>query len=503
MFDSISSSLQSVFQKFSKNRRLSEDNMREGLREIRAALLEADVNFKVARDLIKEVQDRAVGEEVIKSVTPAQMIIKIFHEVLTEMMGPTESSIEFAARPPTVIMMAGLQGSGKTTTCGKLANLLRKKGRNPLMVAADVQRPAAVDQLKILGEQLDIPVYHQAGLSPPLICADAVSFASANGKDVVLLDTAGRLHIDEPLMAELSEVVSTSKPHQVYLVCDSMTGQDAVNSAKEFNDRLELDGVILTKLDGDTRGGAAISVKKITGKPIKFVGVGEKLEDIQPFYPDRMASRILGMGDVVSLVDKAQEVIDQDTAQEQMEKLFKAEFTFVDFLKQLQAMKKLGSLKDLLGHLPGAMGDQFKDAGVDDKSMVRLEAIIQSMTPEERLRPDVFSVSRKRRVAKGSGTSVADVNDLIKQFDQMRKMMKKTKGGGLGGMMGGMMGKMASKFIPGMGGLGDADAEKQETVEKLMANGKLGEPIGSTISAKKRRKSRKDERKRRKKGRKR
>jgi signal recognition particle subunit SRP54 len=487
-----------VFQKLGRGGRLTEDNIKEGLREIRTALLEADVHFTVARDLIKEVTQRAVGEEVVRSVTPGQMIVKIFQDVLVEMMGPTQSAIAFADRPPTVIMMAGLQGSGKTTTCAKLAGHLKKKGRNPLMVAADIQRPAAVDQLKILGEQLDVPVFHQPGMSPPLICADAVSFAAARGRDVVILDTAGRLHIDEPLMQELTEVARGARPHQIYLVCDAMTGQDAVNSAKEFNERLELDGVILTKLDGDTRGGAAISVKKVTGKPIKFVGMGEKLSDLEPFYPDRMASRILGMGDVVSLVEKAQDVIDQEEAQEQVRKLFENEFTLEDFLKQLQAVKKLGSIKDLLGHLPGALGAQFKDAGVDENAMLRLEAIIQSMTPEEKLKPDVFTMSRKRRVAKGSGTSVNEVNDLLKQFHQMRTMMKKQKGG-MGGMMGGMMGKMAGRFMPGLKGAG---AEKEALAQKLYAGGKLDGMTGVRVDKNKKREKRKKERQRRKKGRK-
>jgi signal recognition particle subunit SRP54 len=498
MFDSISTSLQKVFQKFGRGGRLTEQNIQEGLREIRTALLEADVNFKVARDLIKEVTKRAVGEEVIKSVTPGQMIVKIFQDVLTEMMGPTSSKIEFAENPPTIIMMAGLQGSGKTTTCAKLGSLLKKKGRNPMMVAADVQRPAAVDQLKILGNQLDIPVFHQPGMSPPLICAESISHAAAGGRDVVILDTAGRLHIDEPLMMELEEIVNAVNPHQVLLVCDAMTGQDAVNSAKEFNDRLELDGVVLTKLDGDTRGGAAISVKTVTGKPIKFAGMGEKLDDLEEFHPDRMASRILGMGDVVSLVEKAQEVIDQETAEEQMKKLFEAEFTFEDFLAQIQSVKKLGSLKDLLGHLPGGLGSQFKDAGVDDKAMVRLEAIIQSMTPEEKLKPDLFNVSRKRRVAKGSGTSLAEVNDLLKQFNQMRTLMKKQKSAG---GIGGMMGRMASKIMPGMG-LGGAMEEKNAMVEKLHARGKLDGGNRSSQDAKKRKAKRKAERQRRRKSRK-
>jgi signal recognition particle subunit SRP54 len=352
-----------------------------------------------------------------------------------------------------------------------------------------------VDQLKILGNQLDIPVFHQPGMSPPLICAESVSHAAAGGRDVIIMDTAGRLHIDEPLMMELEEIVNAVHPHQILLVCDAMTGQDAVNSAKEFNDRLELDGVVLTKLDGDTRGGAAISVKTVTGKPIKFAGVGEKLDDLEAFHPDRMASRILGMGDVVSLVEKAQEVIDQETAEAQVQKLFEAEFTFEDFLAQIQSVKKLGSLKDLLGHLPGGMGSQFKDAGVDDKAMVRLEAIIQSMTPEEKLKPDVFNVSRKRRVAKGSGTSLSEVNDLLKQFNQMRTMMRKQKSAG---GFGGMVGRMASKLMPGMGG---ALEQKSAMVEKLHASGKLDGGTRSGLDAKKRKAKRKAERQRRKKSR--
>jgi signal recognition particle subunit SRP54 len=495
MFESISNSLQKVFQQFGRNRRLTEENIQEGLREIRTALLEADVNFKVARDLIKEVTRRSLGEEVIRSVTPGQMIVKVFQDVLTEMMGPSEAKIVFAPHPPTVLMLAGLQGSGKTTTCAKLAKFLKKKGRNPLLVAADIQRPAAVDQLKILGGQLDIPVFHQPGLSPPLLGAEAVSRAAAQGRDVVIIDTAGRLHIDEPLMAELEQVAKAAKPHQILLVCDAMTGQDAVNSAREFNERLRLDGVILTKLDGDTRGGAAISVKSVTGKPIVFAGMGEKLDDLEPFYPDRMASRILGMGDVVSLVEKAQQVIDRETAEEQMKKLFQAEFTFEDFLSQIQSVKKLGSLKDLLGHLPGGLGAQFKDAGVDDKAMVRLEAIIQSMTPEEKLKPDVFNMSRKRRVARGSGTSVADVNDLLKQFHQMRTLMKKQKSqGGLGGLIG----RMAGRMIPGAKA---AQLQKDATVEKLYGAGE-SRPRGGMDSKTKKAK-RKAERQRRKQSRRR
>ncbi len=489
MFDTISGSLQKVFQKFGSQRRLTADNITDGLRDIRAALLEADVNFKVAKDLIKKVSEKAVGDEVVKSVTPGQMIVKIFQDELTAMMGGDDKGITFASSPPTIIMLAGLQGSGKTTTCAKLASLMKRKGRNPLLVAADIQRPAAVEQLKILGQQIDVPVHSEQGLPPPLICSNAVTVARTKGRDVVILDTAGRLHIDEPLMQELSEIARLAKPHHTILVSDSMTGQDAVNSAKEFNDRLELDGIILTKLDGDTRGGAAISIRAVTGKPIRFVGVGEKIDQFEEFYPDRMASRILGMGDVVSLVEKARDVIDQDEAEEQVKKLFRAEFSFEDFLFQLQGMRKMGPLKTILEHLPGGMGSEFLDAGVDDKSMDRLEAIIRSMTMEERLKPDLFNMSRKRRVAKGSGVAVADVNDLLKQFHQMQQMMKK-----MGNQ--GVMGKMAQKFMPGMRGM---KKHKEMMLDKLGESGKL-KTLAST-KAKKLRDKKKAERKRRKKGR--
>jgi signal recognition particle subunit SRP54 len=483
MFDTISGSLQKVFAKFSGRKRLSAENIQDGLREIRTALLEADVNFKVARDLIKKVTEKAEGEDVIQSVTPGQMIVKIFQDELTEMMGPQGVGIQFASSPPTVIALAGLQGSGKTTTCAKLAALMKKKGRNPLLVAADVQRPAAVEQLKVLGRQLDIPVYSEEGTAPPIICANAVSFARTKGRDVVILDTAGRLHIDEPLMRELKEITRVTKPHEIILVCDAMTGQDAVNSAREFNNTLELTGLILTKLDGDSRGGAAISIKAITGKPIKFVGVGEKTDQFEEFHPDRMASRILGMGDVVSLVEQAREVIDEEQAEEQAKKLFRAEFTFEDFLFQLQGLKKMGPLKGLLEKLPGGMGSQFLDSGVDEKGLGKVEAIIQSMTVEERLRPDVFSVSRKRRIARGAGVELSDVNDLIKQFGQMQQMMKKMGGGG-------MMGRMAKNLMPGMRGMAK---NKDAVLSKLSATGKL-----KKYSQGDKKKKRKAERKRRK-----
>lgn len=462
MFDSISQSLQNVFSKIGRGGRLTEKNMQEGLREIRQALLEADVHFRVAKELIATVTERAVGEKVIESVRPDQQIIKIFHDVLCEAM-EGGGGVQFASHPPTVIMLAGLQGSGKTTTAGKLAHLMRRKGRNPMLVAADLQRPAAVDQLSLLGEQVGVPVFREQNVTPPELCEHAVTWARANGKDIVILDTAGRLHIDEVLMDELAAVKKRAKPHQVFLVCDSMTGQDAVNSAQTFNERLGLDGVILTKLDGDTRGGAAIAIRKVTGAPIRYIGIGEKLDNLEEFHADRLASRILGMGDVVSLVEKAQEVIDQDQAELQMEKLLNEQFTFEDFLFQLRATKKLGPLKDVLGMMPGGLGNQLKDADIDDKSIDHIEAIICSMTAEERLRPNVLNGSRRRRIARGSGTSVEKVNQLVKQFDGMQKMMKQLKSGG-------MLGRLAGKMMPGGAGL---KQNKAAAVADLRSKGKL------------------------------
>ena len=462
LFDSISQNLQSVFSRFGRGGRLTEKNVQDGLREIRQALLEADVNFKVARDLIKEVSERAVGDKVIESVQPGQQIIKIFHDVLAEAMeggGP----LQFASHPPTVVMLAGLQGSGKTTTAGKLAHLLRRKGRNPMVVAADLQRPAAVEQLSLLAEKVGVPVYKAQKRTPPEVCEEAVAWARANGRDVVILDTAGRLHIDQPLMDELAAIKKRAKPQQIYLVCDAMTGQDAVNSAKTFNEQLGLDGVILTKLDGDSRGGAAIAIRRVTGAPIRYIGVGEKLENLEEFHAERLASRILGMGDVVSLVERAQEVIDQDEAEAQVEKLLKDDFTFEDFLFQLRATKKLGPMKDVLAMMPGGMGAQLKDVNVDDKVLDHVEAVICSMTVEERLRPSILNGQRRRRIARGSGTSVEKVNQLVKQFGSMRQMMKQLRSGGL-------LGRLAGKMMPGAGGL---KANKAEAVAGLRRKGKL------------------------------
>lgn len=464
LFDSITQSLQSVFSRFARGGALSEDNIKDGLREIRQALLEADVHFKVAKDLIQQVTDRAVGQKVIESVRPAQQIVKIFHDVLTEFM-QGGGGISLVGSGPTIIMLAGLQGSGKTTTAGKLANYVRRKGRHPMLVAADLQRPAAIDQLMVLGQQLGVPVYRGApGKTPPEVCLAGVLEAKQSGRDVVILDTAGRLHIDEPLMAELADVKTRVKPHQILLVVDSMTGQDAVNSAKTFHDRLGIDGVILTKLDGDTRGGAAISIKSVTGAPIRFIGVGEKLDNLEEFHAERLASRILGMGDVVSLVERAQEVIEEKKAEEAVVKLLQDEFTFEDFLFQLRAMKKLGPLKDILGMLPGGMGAQLKDVPIDERALDHVEAMICSMSREERLRPEVIDGSRRKRIARGAGRTVEDVNGLLKQYQSMRQMMKQLKGGG-------MFGKLAARMMPG-GGSALKD-HKAAQVEALRARGKL------------------------------
>ena len=407
------------------------------MREVRKALLEADVQFDVVKSFIKEVTQKAVGEEVLKTVQPGQMIVKIVQDELTRLMGPADPSVHYADSGPTVIMMVGLQGSGKTTTSGKLARYFHSKGRAPLLVAADVQRPAAIDQLEILGQELDIPVYAERGGRPAKICKRAVKEAGKTGRNVVILDTAGRLHIDEALMAELKDIQGKVTPHEIFLVCDAMTGQDAVVSAREFNARLELTGVVLTKMDGDARGGAALSIKKVTGKPIKFMGVGEKLDRLEEFHPDRVAGRILGMGDLVTLVEKAQDAQDQEEAQAKAEKLFAGSFTLDDFLEQMQTMKKMGPLKDLMAMIPG-MKELTQGQDLDVSEFSRMEALIYSMTPQERARPEIIDHSRRRRIARGSGTEARSVRDLVNQFNQARKMMKQLKASG------GFMGKMVA-----------------------------------------------------------
>lgn len=427
MFESIANSLEGVFGKLRGKGRLTESNIKDGLHEVRLALLEADVNYKVVKDFIQHVTERAVGEEVIKSIAPGQQIIKIVHDELIKLMGESDTVIPFQDGEPTTIMLVGLQGSGKTTTAGKLAKTIVAKGRKPLLVAADIQRPAAIEQLKILGQQLDVPVYFEPTSQPVTICKNAIAYARTNTRDVVIFDTAGRLHIDDELMLELKEIKQKLEPHQIYFVCDSMTGQDAVNSAKEFNTQLGFDGVILTKLDGDTRGGAALSIRSVTGKPIKFVGIGEKLDRLEEFHPDRMASRILGMGDVVSLVERAQQAIDIEEAQKLSRKIQDDTLSLDDFLTQLQQIKKMGPIKEVLGMIPG-LGNKMDGMNVDEKQLQRVEAIIRSMTIDERASPDMVNGSRRQRVANGSGTTIQDVNQLLKQFRSMKKMMKHFKG---------------------------------------------------------------------------
>ncbi len=435
MFESLTESLGKVFRNLAGKGRLTEKNIEEGMREVRLALLAADVHFKVVKDFIDRVTKKAVGEEVLKGINPGQLVIKIVHDELVDLMGPVDHALPTGGKRPGVIMLAGLQGSGKTTTTAKLARYLVKKGRRPLMVAADLFRAAAIDQLKTLGEQLKVPVYSEPQGRAVKICERGVLHAEANGYDIVLLDTQGRLHVDAELMDELVDIKAKVRPDQVLLVVDGMTGQDAVKSADSFNQKLSVDGVILTKLDGDARGGAALSVKAVTGKPIKFLGVGEKLDGLEEFHPDRLAGRILGMGDVVSLVEKAQEAFDQEKAKKLQDKIRKDELTLGDFLEQLQQMKKLGSLKDVMKMMPG-MGEMAKD--VNDDELKHSEAIIQSMTPQERESPEILNSSRRRRVAEGSGRAVHEVNALIKQFDEARRMLKGIKKrGGFGQLFGG------------------------------------------------------------------
>ncbi len=424
MFESITRRFSDIVQRIGPRQKITEKNVRETLREVRVALLEADVAFEVIKDFLKRVEEKALGEEVLKGVNPGQQFIKAVHEELVALMGPVDPELAVARKPPTVILMAGLQGSGKTTTCGKLALLLRdKQKRMPLLVAADVQRPAAVDQLKKLGADTGIPVFSEPETPPPDICAHAVKQARQEGHDVVILDTAGRLHIDDEMMQEVREIATRTSPDEVFLVCDAMVGQDAVRSAREFNEQLELTGVILTKLDGDARGGAALSVKSVTGKPIKFVGTGEKLVGtLEPFRPEGMAERILGMGDVVSLVSKVKEHVDEEEAERLRSKLLENTFNLNDFLGQLRTMRKMGSMADMLKMVPG-LGAHVDDMDIDEGELVRVEAIIQSMTPRERVRPEILNTMRRDRIARGSGVTRMDVDDLLKQFSAMRKMM--------------------------------------------------------------------------------
>jgi len=437
MFESLTQKLEIAFKKLRGQGKITPQNIEESLREVRRALLDADVHYKVTKQFIEDVQKRAVGQEVLASITPGQLIIKIIHEEMVKLLGESKSDIATAQAPPTVILVAGLQGSGKTTFSAKLANHLKSKGRFPLLVAADVHRPAAIDQLEMLGKQLQIPVFAERGSGAVKIAEDAISFARKNVRDTVIIDTAGRLHIDEEMMKEVEAVRDKAQPHEILFVVDAMTGQDAVNTAKAFHERLNFDGVVLTKLDGDSRGGAALSIRAVVQKPIKFIGVGEKLDALEPFYPDRIASRILGMGDIVTLVEKAQEHFDETKAVQLEEKLRKSQFTFEDFLDQLREIKKMGSLEQMMSMIPG-MNKLPANTTVDEKSLVRVEAIIQSMTAEERVRPSIINGNRRRRIALGSGTTVQDVNRLLKQFDEMQRMMKRFSKGNMRRAMRGM-----------------------------------------------------------------
>ena len=428
MFETLSQKLEAVFKKLRGQGKITVENVAESLREVRRVLLDADVNLQVAKQFIDNVQQRAVGQDVLSSITPGQQIIKIIYDEMVKLLGETRADITDSQIPPTVILIAGLQGSGKTTFSAKLARLLKSKGRNPLLVAADVHRPAAIDQLISLGHQIDIPVYSDRSASAVKIAEDALEYARKNIRDTVIVDTAGRMHVDEEMMAEVETIKERINPHEVLFVVDSMTGQDAVNTAKAFHDRLNISGVVLTKLDGDARGGAALSIRSVVQRPIKFIGIGEKLDALEPFHPDRIASRILGMGDIVTLVEKAQERIDTEKAAKLEEKLRKSQFTLEDFLDQLRQMKSMGPLEQVVGMIPG-MNRLPAGAQIDEKALVRIEAIIQSMTGEERTKPQIINGSRRKRIAAGSGTNVQEVNRLLKQFDEMQKMMKKlTKG---------------------------------------------------------------------------
>ena len=428
MFSNLSEKLENAFKKFKNKGKLTEADVKEGMREVKLALLEADVNFKVVRDFVKTVTERAVGSDVLESLLPAQQIIKIVHEELVNLMGETNTKLQISSRPPTVIMMVGLQGSGKTTHSAKLAGMYKKQGKRPLLVACDVYRPAAIDQLKVVGSQIDVPVFDMGLGNPVEIAKAGIEHANRHGHDMVFIDTAGRLHVDEVLMDELSSIKETVNPTEIILVVDAMTGQDAVNVASSFNEKLDITGVLLSKLDGDTRGGAALSIRHVTSKPIKFIGTGEKLDAIEPFYPDRMASRILGMGDVLTLIEKAQQNFDEKKAMELEKKLKENSFTLNDFLDQFRQVKNMGSLDEIVGMIPGIKPGALKDAKVDEKAMAHTEAIILSMTEEEREHPNVINGSRRKRIAAGSGTTVEEVNRLLKQYDQMNKMIKQLAG---------------------------------------------------------------------------
>ncbi len=433
LFSSLSEKFNHIFSKLTKRGRLTELEIKEAMREVRIALLEADVNYMVAKDFVKNVSEKAVGDEVLKSLTPAQQVIKIVRDELTELMSSNNQKLSVSPAPPTIIMMCGLQGAGKTTMCAKLGAHLKKSGKKPLLVACDIYRPAAINQLQVVGKQANVEVFERGTQNPVKTAKQAVEHALKQGLDTVIIDTAGRLHINEELMNELKDIKKEVKPTEILLVVDSMTGQDAVTVAESFNNDLDITGVILTKLDGDTRGGAALSIRAITGKPIKFTGVGEKIGDIEPFYPDRIASRILGMGDVLSLIEKAQEAVSEQEAREMEKKFRENSFTLEDYLAQIDNMKKMGNMKDLLSMIPG-IGSKIKNLDIDERQILVNKAIIQSMTPQERRNPDIIKSSRRQRIAKGSGTSVQQVNQLLKQFEQSKEMMKQLKSGKLKNM---------------------------------------------------------------------
>ena len=442
-FESLSEKIGGVFKRLKNKGKLTESDVKAAMREVRLALLEADVNYKVAKDFTNKITERAIGADVMESLTPAQMVIKIVNEELKALMGGESAKINFASKPPTVIMMCGLQGSGKTTHSGKLAKLLKNKNHRPLLVACDIYRPAAIEQLKVVGRNADVPVFEMGTASPVKIAREAIKHARDYGNDIVILDTAGRLHIDDQLMAELEDVKAEVNPSEILLVIDSMTGQDAVNVAETFNSRLEITGVILTKLDGDTRGGAALSVKAVTGKPIKFAGTGEKLGDIEPFHPDRMASRILGMGDMITLIEEAEQKLDAKKAEELAEKMMTNKMDFNDLLDQFEQLQKMGPIKGILSKLPGINASKLDEMNIDERQLDWCKAIILSMTKEERAKPGLMNPSRKRRIAAGSGRSVEEVNRLIKQLEQMQKMMRQMNS----------KGKKGKRKMPNFGGM--------------------------------------------------
>ena len=449
-FEGLSEKLQNALKKMTGRGRLTEQAVKDGMREVRMALLEADVNYAVAKDFIRKVTDRCVGSDVLSSLTPSQQVVKIVNEEMTKLMGSTNARLNWSSSVPTVFMLCGLQGAGKTTMCAKLAGYLTKQGKKPMLAACDIYRPAAIKQLQVVGQQVNVPVFEKGTQDPVKTAKEAIEYARYYQRDVLIIDTAGRLHIDEALMNELSEIKEAVHPQEILLVVDAMTGQDAVNVAKAFNDQLNIDGVIMTKLDNDTRGGAALSVRAVTGKPIKFSGTGEKLSDIEPFHPERMASRILGMGDVLTLIEKATANMDQEASEKLGKKLQRnpADLNLEDFLEQMQQMKKMGPLSSVLGMIPG-LGSKLKDVEIDENALKKPEAIVRSMTPQERRHPDMLNASRRRRIAAGAGVTVQDVNALMRQFDQMRQMMKQMVGkGARKGAMRRMAAQMNGKMPP-------------------------------------------------------